>query len=824
MGKGFGVSRAAMSVALGVALLSGAASAQQTERSTAHPEIWPKAKSQGLVDARTEALVDKLLKQMSVEEKIGQLIQGDIASIKPEELRKYPLGSILAGGNSPPLGADERGPASAWLDTARAFRTVSLEKRPGHVPIPTIFGVDAVHGNSNIVGAVIFPHNIALGAANDPDLIRRIGRATAVESAVIGADWSFAPTLAVPQDDRWGRTYEGYSEAPDIVRAYAPAMVEGLQGKPGEGRIQKGNVAASVKHFLGDGGTKDGVDQGDTQVSEEVLRDTHGAGYPGAVNVGAMTVMASFNSWNGEKMHGNQSLLTGVLKGRMGFDGFIVGDWNGHGQVAGCTNTDCARTFIAGLDMAMAPDSWKGLFDNTLAQVKSGKIPMARVDDAVRRVLRVKARLGLFEEARPFEGRFELLGSPEHRAVAREAVAKSLVLLKNNGSVLPVRAGARVLVAGPAADDIGLQSGGWTLSWQGTGNKNSDFPNGESIWGGIQRAVAEAGGKATLSADGSFAEKPDVAIVVFGEQPYAEMRGDIRTLEFEPGDKQALALLRKLKAAGVPTVSVFLSGRPLWVNPEINASDAFVAAWLPGSEGGGIADVLVAGKDGAPRRGFTGKLSFSWPKTAGQFVLNRGMEGYDPLFAYGYGLTYADKASVPQLGEVAGVDASLANTSVFFAKGATPAPFSFATDSRVQRSAVDSATAQEGAVQLRWPAGAASTVRIGGAGPLNLVRETNADLSLQIEYRVDTAPTSPVWLSMDSNATTKGIDVTAPASMGVGQWRSVKIRLSCFADAGVDMASVSAPFTLTASAPFAISIADARLVADPAGSVCPSGN
>jgi beta-glucosidase len=406
-----------------------------------------------------------------------------------------------------------------------------------------------------------------------------------------------------------------------VVASYAGAMIEGLQGLPGQQGIQRGHVAASPKHFLGDGGTKDGVDQGDTQVDEETLIKVHGAGYPPAIKAGAMTVMASFSSWNGQKMHGNRSLLTDVLKGRMGFEGFVVGDWNGHGQVPGCSNSDCPATFAAGLDMAMAPDSWKGMFDTTLAAVKAGKLPMARVDDAVRRILRVKMKLGLFDAARPWEARGATVGSAEHRAVAREAVAKSLVLLKNNG-VLPVKASANILVVGDAADDIGRQAGGWTLSWQGDGNTNADFPGATSIYAGIAAAAKAGGGTATLSRDGSFATKPDVAIVVFGEQPYAEMRGDVRTLEFEAGDKQSLALLKKLKAAGIPTVSVFLSGRPLWVNPELNQSDAFVAAWFPGSEGAGVADVLVGGK-----RDFTGKLSFSWPKSAGQFTLNKGAPG-----------------------------------------------------------------------------------------------------------------------------------------------------------------------------------------------------
>jgi beta-glucosidase len=796
-----------------VAALMGLA-ASGTAAQVATPAKWPAAKSPALVDARTEAKVTALLARLSLEQKIGQMIQADLGSIKPEDLRKYPLGSILAGGSSAPIGAPDRSPVGPWLATSRAFNAVALEQRPGHVAIPLMFGVDAVHGNNNVVGATIFPHNSALGAMRDPALIRRIGEATAAETAAAGIDWAFGPTLAVPQDDRWGRAYEGYSEDPALVASYAGAMVEGLQGKPGAGwGIQKGRVAASVKHFLGDGGTKDGIDQGDTQVDETTLIATHNAGYPKAVDAGTMTVMASFSGWNGAKMHGNKSLLTDVLKGRMGFDGFVVGDWNGHGQIPGCTNENCPATFNAGLDMAMAPDSWKGLFDTTLAAARTGTIPMARIDDAVRRILRVKMKMGLFDAARPYEAQPQQVGSAAHRAVAREAVAKSLVLLKNSG-VLPIKASANILVAGDAADDIGRQSGGWTLSWQGDGNSNADFPGATSIYAGIAAAAKAGGGTATLSADGSFTKKPDVAIVVFGEQPYAEMRGDVRTLEFEPGDKQGLALLKKLKAAGVPTVSVFLSGRPLWVNPELNQSDAFVAAWFPGSEGAGIADVLVGGSEGKPRADFTGKLAFSWPKTAAQFVLNRGAPGYDPLFPFGYGLSYASRGTVPQLSEVAGIDASLSNTSLFFARGKVPAPFQLSLDAAITRTAVDSATAQEGAVQLAWKG--KGTAKITGPD-LALTRETNGDLNLQVTYRVSKAATGPVGLALGGGR----VNVASLLDKSAG-WHVIRVPLKCFRDAGATVDKVSSPFALDATAPFTVAISDVRLATDPAGATCPA--
>ena len=789
---------------IGACMATMAVTAHAQQNATAQPERWPAARSPGLVDPATEARITALMARMTLEQKVGQMIQADIGSIKPEDLRRYPLGSILAGGSSPPLGSPDRSPAAAWLATSRAFNAVAMEKGAGRLPIPLMFGVDAVHGNNNVVGATLFPHNSALGAMRDPDLIRRIGQATAAETAAAGIDWAFGPTLAVPQDDRWGRAYEGYSEDPALVASYAGAMVEGLQGRPGNWGIQKGHVAASPKHFLGDGGTKDGIDQGDAQVSEAELIRTHAAGYPPAIRAGAMTVMASFSSWNGQKMHGSRSLLTDVLKGRMGFDGFVVGDWNGHGQVPGCTPTDCPATFNAGLDMAMAPDSWRGLYDTTLAAAKAGRIPAARIDDAVRRILRVKMKLGLFDPARPYEARIAEIGSPQHRAIAREAVAKSLVLLKNNG-VLPIKASATILVAGDAADDIGRQAGGWTLSWQGDGNANKDFPGATSIYAGIAAAAKAGGGRAVLSPDGSYTAKPDVAVVVFGERPYAEMRGDIRSLEFEAGDKQALALLTKLKAAGIPTVSVFLSGRPLWVNPEMNRSDAFVAAWFPGSEGAGVADVLLGGK-----RDFTGRLAYSWPRTAAQFVLNRGQAGYDPLFPFGYGLSYAKGGSVPVLGEVSGVDPSLANTSLFFARGRVPAPFALALEPGITRRAVDSATAQEGAVELGWTR--AGTARITGPA-LDLTREVNADVNLQVTYRVARAPAGRVTLSMGGGRVFP--------TFAAGGWQVLRVPLKCLRDAGARAASVTEPFALTADRPFAVAISDVRLATEPEGAVCP---
>ncbi|WP_029913536.1 exo 1,3/1,4-beta-D-glucan glucohydrolase [Caulobacter sp. UNC358MFTsu5.1] len=800
-------------------VMTGAASAADS-KSTAHPALWPAAKSQGLVDPQTEAFVDALLAKLTLEEKVGQMIQGDIGSVKPEDLKTYPLGSILAGGSSPPLGAPDRSPIGPWVKSVEAFRAAA-DQRQGGTHIPLMFGIDSVHGHGNAVGATLFPHNSALGATRDPELIRKIGAATAQETAASGFDWAFGPTLTVPRDDRWGRAYEGYSEDPEIVRSYAGQMILGLQGAVSQGGvIQQGHVAASAKHFLGDGGTHNGKDQGDTQVSEADLIRLHAQGYVPAINAGTLTVMASFSSWNGEKMHGNKSLLTDVLKGKMGFDGFIVGDWNGHGQVAGCTPRNCPQAANAGLDMYMAPDSWKELYANTLAQAKSGEIPMARIDDAVRRILRVKAKMGLFQQARPLEGRESVMASPEHKAIARQAVRESLVLLKNNG-VLPVKASANILVAGSGADDIGQQAGGWTLSWQGTGNTKADFPNAQSIYSGLKETVEASGGTATLSVDGSFDKKPDVAIVVFGETPYAEGVGDIKTLEFQPGKKTDLALLKKLKAAGVPVVAVFLSGRPLWVNPEINASDAFVAAWLPGSEGGGIADVLIGDKAGKPRTDFHGKLSFSWPKTAGQFTLNRGDKGYDPQFAYGYGLTYASKVRVGTLSEKPGFTVATENVSDYFVAGKTPAPFEFKATptTAVQIRPVDAGNVQEAGRQLIFSGDKPATVALAADEAFDLSFQTNAEMNLLVEYRLDAKPTGLVTLA---NGWGK-LDLTPVLNAApTGEWKSLKVPLKCFQAAGTDVTKVTTPFALSTPGSLTVSLQTVKLTTEPAGATCPA--
>lgn len=607
------------------------------------PNRWPQIESAVKPDEKIEAAITKIIGRMTLDEKVGQLAQAEIQSISPQDVKKYHIGSILNGGGSyPGLKKDAR--PIEWLALAEEYYKASVDKEDGRIGIPIIWGTDAVHGHNNVLGATLYPHNIGLGAAHDPDLIEKIGAATARVIRVTGINWTFAPTLAVARDDRWGRTYESYSEDPALIKLYGDRMVRGLQGDPRTGSfMQADRVVATAKHFLADGGTTNGKDQGDTQLSEEDLIALHAAGYESALAEGAQTVMASFSSWNGEKMHGHKYMLTDILKGRMGFDGFVVGDWNGHAQLPGCTEESCAAAINAGMDMIMVPTNWKGFIFNTKKQVKSGKISMERLEDAVRRILRVKIRAGLFGRVKPSEtplaGRDALIGHEIHRTIAQEAVRKSLVLLKNEGGALPVKKGAKVLVAGPGADNIPMQAGGWSLTWQGRDTKNDDFPGATSIWSGLKAAVEAAGGTPVLSASGSYSETPDVAILVYGETPYAEFEGDLPDgVIYE--DKAMLGLMAKLKADGVTVVSVFLSGRPRHVGPLMDHSDAFVAAWFPGTEGQGVADVLVAGS-GDAQYDFTGTLSFSWPKTSDAHPINAGDTDYDPLFPLGYGLTMA---------------------------------------------------------------------------------------------------------------------------------------------------------------------------------------
>ena len=588
--------------------------------------------------------VNNLIKKMSIEEKVGQVIQADLDFIKPSDLRDYPIGSVLNGGNTSPRGKLRASPAE-WKSLAQEFYEES--KRTG-ASIPVLWGTDAVHGHSNVFGATIFPHNIGIGAAANPQLVKDIGAAVAEEVLATGLFWTFAPTVTIPQNFRWGRTYEGYSEDPVLVSKLGSAFIEGLQGTEKE-FLNDAKILGTAKHFLGDGGTYLGIDQGDTRANEENMRVIHGEPYFASLNSCVRVVMASFNSWNGSKVHGNKYLLTEVLKEKMNFTGFVVGDWNGHQQVPGCNAGSCPESFNAGVDMFMVPENWKALYKNTVKQVKDGEISIERLDDAVKRILTVKQQLGMFEGRVPNQTKYSEVGLQKNREIARRAVRESLVLIKNNNAVLPIKDQQKILVIGDSADSLKIQTGGWTLDWQGANNTNSDFPGSVTFLQALKEyenlEITHKNSLSNLDLNKNY----DLVIVAYGEEPYAEGIGDRKNLFYR--DSKTLNTLKRLKRNGNKVVSIFFTGRPLWTNEFINLSDAFVVAWLPGTESRGMTDVLVANEDGSVNYDFQGKLPFSWPSDPNQSTIAFYDPASDAEFDYGYGLTYKSPKALASLDE-----------------------------------------------------------------------------------------------------------------------------------------------------------------------------
>ncbi|HEY8482105.1 MAG TPA: glycoside hydrolase family 3 N-terminal domain-containing protein [Spirillospora sp.] len=567
-------------------------------------------------DVPVKERVADLLGRMSLDDKLGQMTQPERRYITEEEVTRYRIGSVLSGGGSAP----EPNTPQQWADMHDRFQRAALAQP---LKVPLLYGVDAVHGHNTVVGATIFPHNIGLGATRDPALLREIGAATAEEMAGTGIRWDFAPCVCVARNDRWGRTYESFGEVPELP-SMMTTVIEGLQGRRLNGPT---SVLATAKHYVGDGGTEGGDDRGDTRLSEQELRRIHLPPFRAAVERGVGSVMVSYSSWNGLKMHANRYLITDVLKGELGFTGFVVSDYKGIDEIdrrPGFTRQEVVAAINAGIDMVMVPEEWRSFIEHLRDGVTSGDIPMSRIDDANRRILTKKFELGLFE--RPMADRRHLasVGSAEHRALARRAVAESLVVLKNDG-VLPLDGDEKIFVAGRGAHDIGLQSGGWTITWQG---EPGPITPGTTILDGIRaaaRSVAyDADGRGI---DGSY----DVAIAVVGEKPYAEYFGD-RPRGMGLGARD-LRTIGRLRAAGVPVVVVLLSGRPLDVAAELRGWDALVAAWLPGTEGAGVADVLFGGV--RP----TGRLPVTWMRDARQQPINHG-DGKRPLFPFGHGLSY----------------------------------------------------------------------------------------------------------------------------------------------------------------------------------------
>ena len=796
---------------------------------------WSKLDFDVKPDAKLESKIVEILSGMTLEQKVAQMIQPEIRDISPEDMRKYGFGSYLNGGGAFPSNNKHATPQD-WINLAEQMYQASIDDSLDGSTIPTMWGTDAVHGHNNVIGATLFPHNIGLGAANNPELLEKIAQITATEVMVTGIDWVFAPTVATVRDDRWGRTYEGYSEDPEIVKNYAAAIVHGLQGKAGIDFLANNRVISTVKHFIGDGGTANGDDQGNNIDSEQTLFDIHAQGYVSGLAAGSQSVMASFNSWQGEKVHGNRHLLTTVLKEKMGFDGFVVGDWNGHGQVKGCTNESCPQSVNAGLDIFMVPtDAWKPLYENTIAQVQNGEIAESRINDAVSRILRVKLRAGLFEKPSPakrqFSGKTALIGSEAHREVARQAVRESLVLLKNKQGLLPLSPKMNILVAGDAANNIGKQSGGWTITWQGTNNHNSDFPGGSSIYDGLAEQVSAAGGHIELNEKGIFAQKPDVAVVIFGEEPYAEGQGDRENLVYQAGQKSDLALLKRLQAQGIPVVSLFISGRPMWINAELNTSDAFVAVWLPGSEGKAVADVLLTDANEQVQHDFKGKLSFSWPNSPMQ-ITNRFDNDYQPLLPYGFGLKYGEESTLSDSlsEEFALLENSLQGTQVFAGKAMKP--WQILLTSAEQESVIQSNSlalpgvsyrtvdkdVQEDAFQVQLSgntkAGVKFTTINAVSEDLSTALKDQSALVFTVKRDSDVSAAVMVSMSCDDASSEQtscmaSVDIAKELSqIPQGQWAELSIDLNCFVDKGVDFNKISAPFSLNTAGELTLSISN----------------
>ncbi len=800
---------------------------------------WPVIGSPVSAEANraTEARIDVILSRMTVEEKVGQILQPEITNITPDEVREYNIGSVLNGGNGRP-NRDPYASASEWLKLADAYWEASTDSSDGGVGVPIIWGIDSVHGNNSFFGGTIFPHNIGLGAANDPNLMREIGRVTAIETAAIGTDWTFAPALSIPRDDRWGRTYEGYSETPEIAGRLGAAYVEGLQGRVSGDFFPEGSIIATAKHMVADGGTANGRDQGDAQISERDLREIHWAPYVPVLEAGAQTIMASYSKWNGVRMHGHGPLLTTMLKDHAGFDGFVVGDFNGHALIPGCTNGSCPEALIAGVDMYMIPADWKELYTNLLSQVEDGTIPMDRLDDAVRRILRVKERAGLFDLAKPSERRFAgagHIGTEANRALAARAARQSMVLLKDDAAVLPFPADSRVLVTGAGADDVSMLVGGWSMNWQGTGLSNSDFPGSTSVYSGIRSALEPHGGSAELSGDGSYEEKPDYAVVVFGETPYAEYQGDRESMLYKPASEDAdLKLIRQLVDQGIPTVGVFISGRPMWINPQLNAADAMIAAFLPGSQGGrGLSDLIVGNPDGTPRHDFGGRLSFSWPRLASQTALNVGNADYDPLFPVGYGLTYETRGDFPTLGTDPGLSDELlaaARNAVFFSDGRAIAPWRFylgdAGNARLKTEGDRYVTSDAGAVAFNsadrnrqedsktatWSGSGEGSVFVLGYNTVDFSDRLEDNEAIVISMALLDRPQAPVTATFGTSRRNGSVDLTKVLEqLTIGQWEEVSIPLRCFADGKVDFGKVDMPFRLTTDGAFSMQLQTLRV-------------
>lgn len=797
---------------------------------------WPRPAAPPL-DPVIEERVAGLVSRMTLEEKVGQMVQPELAELTVDDVREYKIGSALNGAGIWP-GGRRHATEQDWVDTVDAFWQAARDAYAGRgFHVPFAWATDAVHGHNNVHGATIYPHNIGLGAAGDPELIRRIGAATAAEISATGMDWTFAPTVTTPRDRRWGRYYEGYSADGDIVEAYAAEMVRGLQEGPH-------GVIATMKHWIADGATADGQDRGTAYCSEEILRDVHARGFVAGIAAGAQAVMASFSSWSnpanydhrpdeGEpynaKVHGSRFLLTDVLKGRLGFTGIVISDWDAHAEIAGASIGDAGYAITAGMDVLMVAGraAWQSVHRTAVADVRAGRIPMGRIDDAVTRVLRVKMRAGLWDKPRPAARRAPdaaaVLGRPAHRALSREAARASQVLLKNANATLPIARDARVLVTGSGAASIQKQTGGWTLTWQGDDVTAADLPGSCTIGEAVTEIVGAERATVSPTLDGVDPAAHDVVVVVIGEDSYAEMRGTIKPwrgigyAQLKRSYAADLALLRTLRGAGATIVTVLLTGRALYVTEEINLSDSFVVGWLPGPDGRAVTDVLFAAQD------FTGRLPAVWPARASSAAVNRippGLDGYivpeqeqapdgehAPLFDHGYGLTLTARDAGPG---VLPLDPGEAPAPVAPVPDVLPVPgvgfrmLIGGHNSWSRPPIAPTGRTEQLVVTADWVADALSLEFHGYPAFVYAQGETLQDLRgyaegghLQFDVTVHAEPAAPLLLAChDDHPAQPGIDLRPllPAA-GAGK-RTLRIPGNQIAAAGIDLQHVDVPFML----------------------------
>lgn len=809
---------------------------KQQLRPTIEPNNWPSFSSPLPTATNIESQVSDLLARMTLAEKVGQLMLVDAAYVTPKQVTQFNLGAVsYRGQSSAQVGQDNF--VKRHLLRADQFWLASLDKQDGGIGIPILQGIDPAVGNNAILGTTVLPLHIGLGAAHDPELMFKVGKRLALETRILGADWLFSPSLAVAPAATIATAYDSYSQDPVLVAQYADKLVTAMQGELSTSDfLGVSGVIATGKHFVGSGANQFAIELAHSVPTEAELIQIQAAGFISAIHSGVQTMMVSLDNWYGIAMHGSKEILTDVLVEKLGFDGIVIGAWNGHADVKGCSEYSCPQAINAGLDMLMATENWQTLYNNTLSQVENGDIPVQRLDQAVTRILRVKLRARLFSaelpSSRPFAGEFEILASPIYKSLATEAVRKSLVLLKNNNQILPLKPTSRVMVAGDVANNIVIQTAQSQWFSLAEGDFKNKFPIGQSVYSGIQHVVNGAGGSVHLNPLGDYQQTPDVAIVVFGSST-------IRRLQVDNPNSAAhlssgLAILTKLKKQGIPTVAVFLSDRPEWVNSEINQADAFVAAWLPGTEGGGIADLLFTDSSGVNKYDFTGRLSFIWPQFPPSTIQPFNTSAMQPFLPIGYGLSLSDNRALGPLDEQIKGERNEYITRYVYA-GDPVVPWrmllrdgkgEIQVNSTHQASVAGTLLAQaanyntaEDTVILTWNGDA--TFAIEGS-PIDLSTQTTGDMTFQIDYRVLQANIQQASLLLGcGEGCSVSMDISESLQSVEGKgWQTALVKLSCFASSGANMSTIQTPFSISSSQGLVLQLREVQVVSSQGQANC----